>query len=330
MNSVFPTHHDNPLLYAGFWKRLVAYMVDGIIRMVASIVILLIAAYLDNPAGFLDPEVHGDLGLAGAMGTLVVLLMYLLYHPLFEASRHQATPGKMLLGIIVTDAAGQRLSFAHALGRHLASAITWMTSFLLYFGYWMAGITARKQALHDLIANCLVINRNAEIQLPKDVHYVSGGFPIWAAVLVGLVLLVPVTGILAAIAIPAYMHYLARATVATTINETVQQRALIVDHFERLGFIPASQESFGQDWLESISEGKARVALIDRTLVITFTERAPMHLQGQTIGMSLHGELGDQLNWHCGLSEGQGRRHSRHSAADMTSLEARMLPSQCR
>jgi len=329
MDHIFPTHYENPLLYAGFWKRFVAYIVDGIIRMIASVFILFLGAYLDNPGGFLEAADGGDMGVAGQFATVIVLLIYLLYHPLFEASRHQATPGKMLLGIVVTDAAGQRLSFGHALGRHLASFISWMTSFMLYFGYWMAGITARKQALHDLIANCLVINRDASVELPEDVHYVSGGFPAWAAVLIALVMLVPVSGIVAAIAIPAYMNYLARATVASTIHETHQQRTLIIDHFEQLGFIPATHEAFEHGWSGIVNEGLAEVALVDRILLITFTGNAPMQLQGATVGLALYGEPGGELEWHCGLSEGQGRRHSRHSAADMTSVDARLLPGQC-
>lgn len=329
MGHIFPTHYENPLLYAGFWKRFVAYIVDGIIRMIASVFILFIAAYVDNPGRFLESAGGGELGVAGQFATVVVLLMYLLYHPLFEASRHQATPGKMLLGIVVTDAAGQRLSFAHALGRHLAAFISWMTSFLLYFGYWMAGITARKQALHDLIANCLVINRNAKVELPDDVRYVSGGFPAWAAVLIALVLMVPVTGILAAVAVPAYMNYVARATVTATINETGQQRAMVIDHFERLGFIPTTHEAFEQNWPGTVHEGQAQVALVDRILLITFTEQAPMQLRGTTVGLALYGEPGGELEWHCGLTEGDGRRHSRHSAAEMTSVDKRLLPGQC-
>ncbi|TVQ34827.1 MAG: hypothetical protein EA370_10100 [Wenzhouxiangella sp.] len=330
MTNVYPTHHENPLLYAGFWKRFVAYMVDGIIRAFLTFAIILIAAYLDDRSGFLDPAADYEMGAVGGMGMLIVVLMYLLYHPLFEASRHQATPGKMLLGIIVTDTVGQRLSFAHALGRHLAGAISYLTSFLLYFGYWMAGITARKQALHDLIANCLVINRNAEVKLPADVRYVAGGFPLWAGILIGLVFLIPVLGILAAITVPAYMNYVARATVAATISETATTRQLIVEQTRRQGFVPASHHALESDWPQSINEGKALVEIVDGTLRITFTERAPARLQGTTIGMALHGNVKGQTDWQCGLGPGQGPRLSRHSGAELTTVEEQLLPTQCR
>jgi uncharacterized RDD family membrane protein YckC len=74
-----------------------------------------------------------------------------------ESSRHQGTLGKMTLGLIVTDLQGRPIGFAVASGRYFAKIITGLIP--LGIGYAMAGFTEKKQALHDMIASCLVLRR---------------------------------------------------------------------------------------------------------------------------------------------------------------------------
>lgn len=85
-----------------------------------------------------------------------------LYFTLLEASGRQGTVGKMALGIKVTDLSGARISFGRANGRfwsQVALSIFWP---LLLAGYIMAGFTAKKQGLHDLMAETLVVNAVAD------------------------------------------------------------------------------------------------------------------------------------------------------------------------
>jgi uncharacterized RDD family membrane protein YckC len=74
-----------------------------------------------------------------------------------ESSPYQGTLGKMALGLIVTDLQGRPLSFARASGRFFGKIITGMIPFGI--GYIMAGFTEKKQALHDMIAGCLVLRK---------------------------------------------------------------------------------------------------------------------------------------------------------------------------
>jgi uncharacterized RDD family membrane protein YckC len=71
------------------------------------------------------------------------------------SSEWQATVGKRAMSIVVTGVDGSRISFARATGRHFAKYIS---ACILGIGFIMAAFTARKQALHDLIAETLVIN----------------------------------------------------------------------------------------------------------------------------------------------------------------------------
>jgi len=77
-----------------------------------------------------------------------------LYFAVMESSKHQGTLGKLALGIKVTDMNGDRISFGRATGRYFGKIISGM---IIYIGYIMAGLTEKKQALHDMMASCLVI-----------------------------------------------------------------------------------------------------------------------------------------------------------------------------
>ena len=76
-----------------------------------------------------------------------------LYEALMESSSYQATLGKMIFGMKVTDLYGNRISFARAMGRHFAKFLSGM---ILCIGFIMVGLTERKQGLHDLLAGTLV------------------------------------------------------------------------------------------------------------------------------------------------------------------------------
>lgn len=150
-----------PVDYAGFWRRFVAYVVDRLILGIPSFVLVLV---------FIVPSIAGLVGgccdpghvpfaiLSFVMSwvwlVMVIIVGHLLYFAWFESSRFQATLGKMLLGIVVTDTAGQRVSFLRALGRNLGKIISHM---IFNIGFLMGGITAKKQALHDMLADCLVV-----------------------------------------------------------------------------------------------------------------------------------------------------------------------------
>jgi uncharacterized RDD family membrane protein YckC len=92
--------------------------------------------------------------MAGAWAADMV--MRWLYYAFFEASEFQATPGKMALGLIVTDEEGVRIGFGRATGRYFGKILSGL---ILYIGFMMAGWTQKKQALHDILAKTLVVRK---------------------------------------------------------------------------------------------------------------------------------------------------------------------------
>ena len=121
--------------YAGFWVRFVAFVIDACIIALA-----------------------GGIAAAGTMGVGVVVSFFgpWLYEAFMLSSEWQATVGKRAMSIVVTDMDGQPISFARATGRHFAK---YLSGLLLGIGFIMAAFTAKKQALHDFIAETLVVQR---------------------------------------------------------------------------------------------------------------------------------------------------------------------------
>jgi uncharacterized RDD family membrane protein YckC len=123
------------LAYAGFWVRFVAIIIDAIIIAAGSGVVGAFTLGAGFFVGFIGPW---------------------LYEAFMLSSEWQATVGKRAMSIAVTGLDGGRISFARATGRHFAKYIS---AFLLGIGFIMAAFTSRKQALHDMIAETIVVNK---------------------------------------------------------------------------------------------------------------------------------------------------------------------------
>jgi len=154
--------------YAGFWLRVLAYLVDAIVLGVFAVPILIGGAMALGIFGMFANMPHNQDPFANGMPPAFALFLMLcigvgifgtwLYFALLESSEWQGTAGKKVLGLIVTDMNGQRITFMRATGRHFAKLVTSLIP--LCIGYIMAGFTEKRQALHDMIASCLVLRRS--------------------------------------------------------------------------------------------------------------------------------------------------------------------------
>ncbi|HEX7341382.1 MAG TPA: RDD family protein [Rhodanobacteraceae bacterium] len=145
--NALPMAAAQPKLYAGFWLRAAAYVLDYLIIVVCAFVTGLVIMLLDalgNGAG--------QHSRAFWVGVAIVVMW--LYYASFESAPTQATPGKLAVGLRVTDRCGGRIGFGRATGRFFGMAIS---TVVLCVGYMMAGWTVRRQALHDLLVGCCVV-----------------------------------------------------------------------------------------------------------------------------------------------------------------------------
>ena len=139
-------------MYAGFWLRFAAYLIDsillGLIFFPLGLGLGLIMGATGNNQ---NPELM--LGLNGGLN-MVSLVVTWLYSSLLESSSWQGTVGKKLIGLRVTDLDGRRISFGRATGRHFGKILSGL---ICLVGFIMAAFTEKHQALHDQLAGTLVL-----------------------------------------------------------------------------------------------------------------------------------------------------------------------------
>lgn len=142
--------------YGGFWLRVVATILDAV--LIGAVLMPIFAVFFgasiigmgrmgpDHPPG---PAFFGMIFLMQGIG----LIARWIYEAWLTSSSWQATVGKKVVQLKVTDLNGQRISFARATGRHFAK---YLSAFILCIGFIMVAFTERKQGLHDMIAGTLV------------------------------------------------------------------------------------------------------------------------------------------------------------------------------
>jgi uncharacterized RDD family membrane protein YckC len=167
---------ERNLLYAGFWKRVAAHVVDVVILRLANILLsfgfgfVLGIIMVMNGIDYKSAYGQNLVVIASYVFTEIVIL---LYYALFESSSKQGTLGKQAMKIIVVNQELERLPFFQAAIRALIMiipmnmiAMSWVDTWIraVGFGLWIVMViavswTKQSQGLHDILAGCLVVNR---------------------------------------------------------------------------------------------------------------------------------------------------------------------------
>lgn len=300
-------------VYAGFWRRLGAHVIDGVI-MYGGI--------------FALGSVAGLAGLGEVPAGVGGLIAAWLYNAIMESSSRQATVGKLALGIKVTDYAGHRIGFGRATGRYFGQFLSALT---VGIGFVMAGFTRRRQALHDMIAGTLVVKKETSNEVVAA-GPLAGPVPAWSMVLLVLVGTAPfLLGVLGAIAIPAYQDYLVRAQIVEGLKEAsaykaaVTQAAAAGSGWEEIDSealeLPTAVQS---KYVESIEVGGGAVQ-------ITYGREASRPISGAMVALVPGRNEEGEIVWICGLAAAPDSvEPAIDEHADYTSVEPRFLPASCR
>lgn len=261
---VAASHYGNDIVYAGFLRRWAAIIIDQLILAIPLVVIFGGVGVI----GAFSASGGGDAG--GMIGGVLMLLAYPIYYAIAglyyasqESSVHQATLGKRALGIKVTDEAGGRLSFGHALARWFAAALSYLT---FYVGFLMAAFTDRKRALHDMVAGTLVVDKWAYTDHPeRQKREVSGCL----IVLLIVVMVIPILAILAAISVSQYQDYVAKSQFMEAPAIVDGLKTQVAEAYINTGECPvngeagfAAAEEYSGRYVERIDIGGAAPACV--------------------------------------------------------------------
>jgi uncharacterized RDD family membrane protein YckC len=283
-----------PMVFAGFWIRVGAYLIDYVILTIAGfIAMFLLGLALGVFTGV--PTVGSSIGIF-----LAWLLFPWLYAALFECGPRQATLGKQAVNVKVTDLEGNRISFGRATGRYFAE---WINGITLGIGYVMTGFTAKRQALHDMIAGTVVVRADLA---PAAIAGAPPAPPVpaWQIALIVLAAFIPLVGILAAIAIPAYQQYSIRTQVSEGLVLASELKAAVVEHAALTGDWPADLEdaSFNVP-VEASAEDSRYVEsfyISNGTITIVYGRNANARIRNATLSLRPYVDRDGDVVWQCG------------------------------
>lgn len=267
------TETGEDFAYAGFWVRFGAAVVDAFV--------------LGVPAFLAAGALVAVIG-AAADPALLVLTVYVvpilaswLYFAGMESGARSATLGKRAFHLQVLSADRQeRIGFGRASARFFGR---YLSMLVLYIGYLMQPFTARRQALHDLVAGTVVVSRK-----PAPVALV--------VITVIFALLFPIGGMLAAIAIPAYSDYTVRAKVSNALMASDAARMAVQEHLEAHDAAPRSLEEAGVRFTPTPQVRS--IALDPRTAALTVTLGFDP-LEGKTIVLAPRRDAERNVTWAC-------------------------------
>lgn len=176
-SQVLPAAHTLPgsagagdVVYAGFWRRVAACVIDGIVLGMLAYVILIPVMLL---AGFSTGVLVGGVTPGEESSfTLLLLATYPFIYSLqaayfgwMQSRPAQASIGKLACGIKVTGPNGERISFWRGFCRYFAYLFA--TFFTFGIGLVLAAFTDKKRALHDMLCKTLVVDKWAYTDRPE-------------------------------------------------------------------------------------------------------------------------------------------------------------------
>lgn len=190
--AAIDSSNTDVLIYAGFWMRFFAALLDFFLMGAAVIALLLILAGLIVVSGR-DNIVHNQLAMS--IFLTIFICFAIAYYVFTSSSEACATLGKRWLNIKVLDIYGNKITPQHALGRLMARSVSYLTC---YSGFLIQPFTTRKQALHDLLAKTIVVRASENTKI---------SFKATLLVLF-IAMMLPLLALFATAGVPAFKQYI--------------------------------------------------------------------------------------------------------------------------
>jgi uncharacterized RDD family membrane protein YckC/type II secretory pathway pseudopilin PulG len=267
------------IVYAGFWQRFAALFIDGIILCIAIFGLSFVLGVSIAVGGASFANILWIYALSFAMSAA--------YFTLMESSESGATYGKRWLNLRVTDEQGKRLTRGRAFARWLAHALS---NFTFYIGYLIQPFTEKKQALHDIVSSTVVISTDGK---NKSTGLIIG-------LIVGFIFFISIMGILAAIAIPAYSGYVAKAKVAQAHSRGESATHALDQYFRTHGKFPDTLSEAGvQDAQGPASASEFLYDTQSGQLFLEFNDKQGAGIAGKHLAYTPTLMIDNTLEWKC-------------------------------
>ena len=330
-------------VYAGFWLRVGAFLIDfGILVSIAYFGLMFVSMLFVGVTlgtSTMPPENPFPAFAGWAWLWILPVAGPWLYHALFESSNRQATPGKLACGIKLTDLAGERIGFGRASARYFAS---WITSVTFLIGYLTVAFTDKRQALHDLIARTLVVGSKVEparVATAAPARKLSG----WVVAMIAAGCSIVPLGILAAIAIPAYQDYTVRSQVSEGLKLAAAYKTGVQEFMAGHGRWPESAADLPErsSLEQAIADSRyvESIEIWNGTIVIAYGRKSNSRIRDHLVSLRPFVAKDGHLVWQCGnaviedeaaIETKSAGKAMAKSDVGVTSVVDRYLPASCR
>jgi uncharacterized RDD family membrane protein YckC len=162
--------------FAGFWVRFLAKLIDGVLLYgIALLVERAVVGTVFN--GVFPAPQDWEAFLRLLVWTAPINTLIAVGYTAYFMARHEATPGKRLLGLRVVRANGGRVGTARVVGRYFAETLS---TIIFFAGYVMAAFDDEKRSLHDYLCDTRVVIGERETEAddqpsPKTERPAAGG-----------------------------------------------------------------------------------------------------------------------------------------------------------
>ena len=286
------------LIYAGFWVRFIASLLD--VLLLAVCLILIAFAF----AGLIALTGRDSIVQNPATKTFLywaIIIASVLYHVLMESGPGGATLGKRWMNIRIVDTEGKRLTVVRALSRLLARLLTFLT---LYIGFLLQPFTRRKQGMHDMLAGTLVVQDSENKKIS-----------IMASLLVLLfTLLVPVVALFSTAGLPLYQQYVLKVQLNNGMQVGQKATQAIAAFYRGHGRVPVQIADADSSIKTTHHVSAIEINQQNGELTLTFSNHAGKQISNKHLLFTPALAADHTISWQCHSSD----------------LESRLLPASCK
>lgn len=286
------------LIYAGLWVRFLAALLDILVLCASIILLALLIGWAIAYSG-IDSVLQNQVAVTAFYGLLAC--MSVAYFILMESGNEGATIGKRWMNIKVLDENGNRVTRFQALGRFVSLLFTYLP---FCIGFLIQPLTERKQTLHDLLANTVVVQENE-----------SKKISIMATLLVlFFTFMVPALAFFFTIGLPVYQQYILKSQLGKGVQSGREAAFAVAQFYRNTGRVPAEISEANSNIAPTFHVAGIGINQQNGEVTVTFGATTNKAIRGKHLVFSPTLQGDNSVGWKC---------HSKD-------IETRFLPDTCK
>ncbi len=286
------------LIYAGFWMRFFAALLDFFLLGAVVIALLLLLAGLIVISGR-DNFIHNP--LAETIFVTIIICIAIFYYVFTTSSGACSTLGKRWLNIKVLDIYGNKITPQHALGRLMARSMSYLS---FYTGFLIQPFTTRKQALHDLLAKTIVVRSSENTKISIKATFL----------VLFIALMIPILVLFATAGVPAFKQYIQKIQLKKGLQLGEKATSAVTRFYVNNRRFPVAISDADRYLGTTPHVTAIEINQFDGELTLAFSGEERLGLRNKHLIYTVTFDPAHNIIWKCHSSD----------------IESQLLPAYCR